>query len=182
METVSKMFALVILILSITVIPMYQLLEKQDALVYQEVRKEVTSFTDNVRHKGYITPKMYNDLMERLNLGSNIYDVKMTHAAEVYVPVYTEPSDPNTFQNTWEEHENEFTNTQIFETLFPKEKIPIDDPRRIYYLRTGDTFDVQVDRLTDSMAERLRSFFFQSNESSLWYGISYGGSVLNENY
>ncbi|MEH6944865.1 hypothetical protein [Bacillus sp. JJ722] len=59
-----------------------------------------------------------------MSISKQLYNVNMKHTESVYVPVYSDPANPSTYQNKWEEHANEYVNEQILATLFPNTNAP----------------------------------------------------------
>lgn len=180
---VSKIVAFLIAVVLIIWVPVYQSFEKQDALAYHQAYQSVTTFVDNVRNKGYITPDMYNDFQDELELGSYLFNVDLVHEEKVYKPVYTDAADPTTFQGKFDVHYDNYYNAQIFDVLFPNTNAPIEHPSRIYKFQVGDYFKVHVSNKAVTNASTLRNFLTlgkTGTEDIL--EIPYGGSILNEDY
>ncbi|MNC50108.1 hypothetical protein D3C75_993290 [compost metagenome] len=145
---------------------------------------------DAVRTKGYITAQMYNDFNRKLGATGNQYDVQMEHMHKKYNPIYTDPSNVSTFQNTFEIYFNAHYTNEIMESLFPSNtsaigRYPVQstgvstiksDPMSV-----GDFFTVKVKNINRTMATILRDFFTGGNTgSNTTLYIPYGGMIINE--
>lgn len=76
-------------------VPVYQSYQKQDDLVYQNVKQAVTQFVDNVRTKGYITPKMYEDFQNEISVGTYLFRTDIVHEQKsihlfIRTPIYSQ--------------------------------------------------------------------------------------------
>jgi hypothetical protein len=180
---ISKFAAFFISIILIVWLPVYESFVKQDSMASQQANQAVTLFVDNVRSMGYITPKMYQDFIDSLEVGSYLYDVEITHQKRVETPVYTDPSDFSTFTGESVTQFKEYYLSQISETLFPDSNKPIDDDSRIYYVYAGDYFNIEVHNKTRAKSSMMRDFltFGKAGEDEV-ISIIYGGMVLNEDY
>ncbi|WP_028393927.1 hypothetical protein [Bacillus cihuensis] len=180
---ISKIVAFLIAILLIVWLPIYQSFEKQDSIAYHHAYQSVTTFVDNVRNKGYITPDMYEDFQSSLEIGSYLYDIEMTHEEKVYTPVHTDPAQSSTFTGDFLVQYDEYYESQILETLFPDTTEDKDSNVRIYYLHVGDRFKVNISNKVKTKSSMMREFFtFGKTGNEAILEIPYGGMVLNEDY
>ncbi|PWK05007.1 hypothetical protein [Tumebacillus permanentifrigoris] len=185
MNTIAKAFALILAILLLYIYPMSEGFERQDDISYMVALKSVTSFTDAVRNKGYITPQMYNDFFDELQKTGNTFEVQMMHQHKRYDPDYTDttPSSPTpTFKGTYTVNYEEFYSQQIMERLFPDNNRGLEDPTRRYLLQAGDFFKVTVVNTNKTSASLMRDFLNNGTSQTEKIVIPYGGMVLNEDY
>jgi hypothetical protein len=182
MNTLSKAFALILTILLLYFFPISEAYERQDDISYMVALRTVTEFTDSVRNKGYITPTMYNDFFNQLQTTGNTFDVKMEHYHKKYTPVYTDPTDPLTFQKKITVDYDGFYTPQIMKRLFPDDGKAIDDVNRRYTMSTGDFFKVTVVNTNRTNATLIRDFLNNGNTATEKIVIPYGGMVENEDY
>lgn len=181
-NAISKLFAVLLLVVAIIFVPVYQSYQRQDDLAYQVAYQAVTDFVDNVRTKGYITPKMVEDFEGRLELESYLYKTDFLHEKKVYTPIYTDPTNPATFTGDYTVDFDEFYNAQIMPVLFD-EMNSIEKDERFYYLSAGDFFSVYVENITRTRSSMLFDFLtggFKGDGVEIV--IPYGGMVLNEDY
>lgn len=162
--------------------PAYQTFEKEEDIAYLNTYQVVTEFVDNVRMKGYITPKMYEEFQQKLHIGDVLYDVEMVHKHKYYHPVYSDPSDPNTFTGEYVIEYDEYYWEQIKEQLFGDSTVPYEE--RMYRLEEGDYFGVHVKNKTKFKSTMLLDFLTGNigDDNSERVSVPYGGMVLNEDY
>ncbi|MBD8523757.1 MULTISPECIES: hypothetical protein [Bacillati] len=180
---VSKIVAILLAIVVMIYLPTYNTFEKEEDLAYLMADQAVSDFTDNVRMKGYITPSMYEDFVQRLHVGSPVlYKIEMTHKHKVYTPVYSDPANINTFTGKYEVQYDEFYQDQILDYLFKNPAGP--NEQRMYKLEKDDFFQVVIENKTKFKSTMLFDFLtFNAGESNtpVIY-IPRGGMVLNEDY
>lgn len=86
-EYLPKIFIVMLSVLLLFMFPIITSYERQDDISYAYASKAVHMFTDNVRNKGYISPKMYTDFLNILSATGNSYDIKMTRERKTYYPI-----------------------------------------------------------------------------------------------
>jgi hypothetical protein len=176
----EKVFALLLAILVLYMWPISSSLNKQDDVSEIVVLNSVTNFVDSVRDKGTITPKMYNEFVDRIMLTGNTYDVQMEHKHKRYDPNY---NNAGTFVGGFTVNYEGFYNAQINKVLFPNSSDSIDSPNRVYKLAAGDFFSVTVKNTNRTTATLINDILSQTiNSPNSKIVIPYGGMVLNEDY
>ncbi len=181
-NAISKLFAVLLLVVAVIFVPVYQSYQRQDDLAYQVAYQAVTDFVDNVRTKGYITPKMVEDFEGRIELESYLYKADFVHQKKVYTPVYTDPTNPASFTGEYTVDYDEYFNEQIMQVLYgDTDPTPIEDRR--YYLSIGDFFSVHIENQTRTRTSMLLGFLTGGfGGDGIEIVIPYGGMVLNEDY
>lgn len=180
MNSLLKIFAVLIAILLLYIFPISDAFERQDDISELVVLRATTSFVDAVRDKGYITPTMYNDFLQAIEATGNTFDVEMEHGQKTYDPVYDDPANPDTFKEAYAVHYDAYYNAQILPVLFPGSSAEPDDPSRRYHLHVGDTFSVTVKNTNRTSGTILHDFLNNANSPSEKIFIPYGGVVRNE--
>jgi hypothetical protein len=180
MNSYMKVFSILLAVLLLYLYPIYTAFQQQDDLSELVAMKATTTFVDSVRDKGYISPTMYNDFVEALSVTGLVFDVQIQHESKKYVPVYTDVTRPETFQNRYELHTDNFYQAQIMATLFPEQSVRKDDPLRRYKLRIGDTFAVTVANKSRTPGTVMFDFINNAVSASEKIVIPYGGVVRNE--
>jgi len=180
----GKFFSVLLIVLLLYVWPTSESFERQDDISYLTAFKAVTIFVDSVRDKGYITPIMYNDFVKQLNLTGNEFDIQLEHNHKRYNPVYIDPANQGTFQNTFNVDFEGFYTNQIMPILFPVNSVaPKTDESRKYKLSVSDYFTVKIMNKNKTNAGIIRDFLNGSSSSSnTRIYIPYGGIVTNEDY
>ncbi|MFC0213875.1 hypothetical protein ACFFK0_15700 [Paenibacillus chartarius] len=180
MDSISKVFAILIAILLLYVFPISSAFDQQDDVSELVALRATTTFVDAVRDKGYISPTMYNDFLQAIHATGNTFDVRMEHGQKRYVPVYADPTRPETFQGKYAVHYDMFYNAQILPVLFPNSAAGKDDPARRYKLHVGDTFYVVVKNTNRTNGTILHDFLNNASSPNEKIFIPYGGVVRNE--
>lgn len=180
MNSIIKIFAMLIAILLLYVFPISAAFNQQDDVSELVVLRATTSFVDAVRDKGYISPMMYNDFLQAIHGTGNTFDVQMEHGQKRYDPVYDDPTRPETFRNEYAVHYDTFYRTQILSVLFPESTAGKYDPTRRYRMHAGDTFSVIVKNTNRTNGTILHDFLNNASSSPEKIFIPYGGVVRNE--
>lgn len=180
MNSLLKIFAVLLAILLLNLYPIAAAFEQQDDVSELIVLRATAAFVDAVRDKGGITPAMYNDFTASLAATGNTFDIQMEHESKKYVPVYEDPARPETFQGAYELQMDAFYNAQILPVLFPEHEARLDASSRRYRMHVGDRFTVTV-RNTNRTAGTLFFDFLNHTSSPVEkMMIPYGGMVRNE--
>lgn len=183
MNSMSKVFAAFLAVALLYVFPTMQAAERQDDLSQMMVYNAVVQFTDSVRTKGYVTPTMYNDFTQEMNATGNQYNIQLEHLHKTYHPEYSDPANPNTFQNKFTTVYEGYYENAILPVLYTENTTTKDDPSRQYRLQNGDYFTVKVESTNRTMAAILRGMLgIEGNQNRSAVLARYGGMVLNEDY
>lgn len=183
MDAISKMFAVLIAVVLLFLVPLSFNFEREDELASLTAQNAVTKFVDSVRNKGYITPTMYKQFTQELEQTKYTYDIELIHEQKTYFPIYTDPSDPSTFTEEYMTDYQNYYSAQILPILFPDNTLPEDDDRRVYKLTVGDYFKVEVKNTNRTNSTILRDFLTSGNTGNpVVIQIPYGGMVHNEDY
>ncbi|GAB6990065.1 hypothetical protein [Paenibacillus pini] len=183
MNTVSKFVAVLIALLLLFIYPAKEAAEKQDDLSRIIVYNAVTQFVDAVRNKGFLTPVMYQDFINEIEVTGNVFDIQMEHQHKKYQPDYTDAADPSTFQDQFDVWYEGFYSEDIMMQLFPEEVLDKDSDKRKYRLAVGDFFKVSVKNTNRTAGTAWFDFITGSATGDpVVISAPYGGMVLNEDY
>lgn len=86
-ENVQRIFSILIAVLIFFLLPMYMAFEKKDDVSYSLALKITSNFVENVKNKGYLSRKMYDDFVNQLAVTDNVYTISLEHVAKKYNPV-----------------------------------------------------------------------------------------------
>jgi hypothetical protein len=175
-NTLSKFIAILLVVTLLFIFPVLNMFDNQDNISRTIVLNEVTGFVDAVRNLGYITPRMYEDLLKKLQATGNRYVIELTHEHLVVQPVYSDVTDLSTFENTAKNTYNNSYSKEILEVLYS------DEEDSNYYLSSGDYFVMKVYNDNRTIATRLKSIVLGSQLPEKNIVVNYGGMVKNENY
>ena len=178
-STIGSMILLVFVMFYITTFESYQ---KQENLLYDNTYKAVTEFVDNVRFKGYITPEMYEDFEDKIDVSDTLFDIEIVHKHKVYNPIYTDPTNLNSFTGDYTVDYDEYYSGDIEDKLFNDTSVAYAD--RMYKMEKDDYFQIYIENKT-----RLKSkIIFDSltggkfDDDAVGISIPYGGMIHNEDY
>jgi len=175
-NTLSKFVAILLVVVLLFVFPILNMFDNQDYVSRTIVLNEVTHFVDSTRNLGYITPRMYEELLRKLQATGNEYTVELTHEHLVVQPVYLDVTDLTSFEDTSKNtYENKYS-SEILEVLYA------DEENSFYYLSSGDYFAMKVCNTNETMGTRLKSIILGSQLPKKNIVVNYGGMVKNENY
>lgn len=182
-NAISKMFAVLIALALLYIYPAAEAAKRQDELAQLVVYNAVTQFVDAVRMKGYITPVMYQDLLDEMNVTGNSYEVILEHQHKKYHPNYLDAANPGTFQDSFDVYFLGTHHEMIMAKLFPDNSLPKDSLDRRYQMMVGDFVKVKVKSTNRTAALVLSDFVNGSNSADrVAVAFSYGGMVINEDY
>lgn len=180
MNSLLKVFAVLIAVLLLYIFPVSAGFDQQDDVSELVVLRATTAFVDAVRDKGYISPTMYNDFIQAIHATGNTFDVQMEHGQKRYDPIYDDPTLPERFRGEYAVHYDTFYNAQILKVLFPDSAAGKDDPARRYRLHVGDTFSVVVRNTNRTNGTILHDFLNHAISPNEKIFVPYGGIVRNE--
>ncbi|NGZ74501.1 hypothetical protein [Saccharibacillus alkalitolerans] len=183
MKYVTGIFAALLAVLLLFMYPLYEQARSQDKLANAVVQGAAVRFVDNVRTKGYITPRIYEEFNAQLAATGNQYDVELEHLHKRYSPDYSDPADPATFRGSFTTFYDGFYNEQILPVLFPDNGRSSDDPSRRYTMQVGDYIGIRLKNVNRTAAVQLWDFLMNDNtEENAAILMNYEGMVLNEDY
>ncbi|HHY64303.1 MAG TPA: hypothetical protein GX501_04585 [Clostridiaceae bacterium] len=177
-----KVLAFLVCAVLLFLVPLLNMLERQDDIAYNIVFAECSRFADICRDTGYITPNLYTDFVNRLNSTGNTYQVRMTHIKRSVNPVYRQTGNTMEFTGDYEIIHVTRGEDEILDVLFPLTPLsPLDESRR-YKMAMGDLFFVEVQNRGKTMAVALRDMILFSNTKTPCIFVRAGGMVRNEAY
>ncbi|WNS41068.1 hypothetical protein [Paenibacillus sp. MMS20-IR301] len=140
----------------------------------------VVEFVDTVRAKGYVDVADYERFLHTLDASYAVFDVQMEYYKKKLEPLYTNPNDYSTFQNSFSVRYDGYFNKDILGVLYPGSaaSLAADAPGRRFTMHVGDLFNVRLESEGTTLASRMRSMLFQSELIPL--NLKYGGMVRSE--
>lgn len=160
------------------VYPAYRDSGKIDDLTERAANAALTEFVDTVRSKGYIDVRDYKTFLKKLDSTSGVFDVKMEYYKKVIQPNYDNPTDFNTFKETFNVRYDGYYTKQILDILYPQNSLPDDDESRQFKMHVGDLFNVRIESKGSTIASGIGSFLFHNLNVPIV--LKYGGMVRFE--
>ncbi len=178
-NALSKITAALLAVLLLFLFPALQAAQRQEDIRYLAAYRTLVQFTDAVRNKGIVTPKMYEDFIREIEITGGGYEVELEHRHKTYHPEYGDPADPTSFLNDFSVVYDAFYTSDILQAMFPTGTGNIGDN---YVLQEGDFFAVTVVDLSRSPLDILSEFLYNGAGKEKPSLLTYGGMVLNEDY
>ncbi|MEI2399987.1 MULTISPECIES: hypothetical protein [Paenibacillus] len=140
----------------------------------------MVEFVDTVRAKGYVDVGDYERFLHTLDASYAVFDVQMEYYKKNLEPLYTNPDDYSTFQNSFSVRYDGYFNKDILGVLYPGSaaSLAADAPGRRFTMHVGDLFNVRLESAGTTLASRMRSMLFHSEGIPL--NLKYGGMVRSE--
>lgn len=173
MNPLSTLFASIVAIILLTIVPAYRAYWIIDQQVFKYVNIQTQEFTNNIRHKGFIDDDMYEAFVKALSNTENVYDISIVHTEKVYHPL--QPGDPGYTP------EHTFT---VVEEMYPLNTIIEEintSPARRYQMHQGDNISVEVVNKSKTGTMVFIQALGGEAENSLLFSKA-GGMVTNEDY
>ncbi len=173
MNSLSTLFASIVAVILLTLVPAYRSYWILDQQVFRYVNMQTQEFANNIRHKGYISSEMYEEYVKNLSHTENVYDISIVHTKKTYHPLQlTDPgySPDNTFV--------------VVEEMIPLKTI-VDginsSPTKQYRMNQGDSVSVKVVNKSKTGTMVFIQMLGGKAENSLIFSKA-GGMVTNEDY
>lgn len=135
----------------------------------------VVEFVDTVRAKGYVDTSDYELFLHSLDASYGVFKVQMEYYKKNLQPLYTNPDDYSTFQNSFSVRYDGYFSKDILEILYPHSGtlLAADDPGRRFTMHVGDLFNVRLESEGTTLASRMRALLFHSEMIPV--NLKYGG-------
>lgn len=184
-DNLSIIFALIISVFLIVLLPLYSILDRQDSMSYNVVLTQTTNFVDSIRNNGFLDLKSYNDYMASLRSTGNTYKVTLEAYRKILIP--ETDKEGNVVKDTYTE-EIELYNTQdILEILsgnLEEDNVKLQETNQkegVYLFNKNDEIYVKVYN-TNTTAGSIIYKFIAGVDNSEVINISYGGIINNVNW
>lgn len=129
----------------------------------------VHEFVDTARSSGYISPQSYVNMVYKMDLTGNLYDITICHESSVSYPTADENN--NTQIGSYADAGNAHYNDEIFAVLFPE-----NGEGDIYKLKEGDELKVSYSVKKPTIASQFINTFTTHSVKNTIRG-SYKGYV-----
>ncbi len=177
-----KVLAFLVCAVLLFLVPLLNMLERQDDIAYNIIFAECSRFSDICRDTGYISPDMYTDFMNRINSTGNTYDIRLIHVKRSVNPVYRQSGSSLAFTGEYEIIHVTRGEDEILDVLFPPTAASTLDKSRRYEMAMGDLFFVEVKNKGKTMAVAIRDMIMFSDSKTPSIFVRAGGMVRNEAY
>lgn len=177
MESISKLFNVVILVFGIFFVATYLGAAQEDRVLEEHVTAITTNFADTVRKQGKITKKMYNDMVSELDALGILFHIEMVYNKDIITPV--------TAGVTTTTQESYYT-SEIIAGIFNGA-----DSGGAYidgkadgevHFNQDDTFYVHIRNRSDTLRQRFAAFLPFVNGDGYELSARAGGLVRDENW
>lgn len=178
-DNISMIFATIIGVLLIVILPLISVLDRQDSMSYNVVLTETTKFVDNIRNNGFIDKKSYDNYISALASTSNTYKIDM----EIYRRRLIRDIDSN--EDTYIEEVELFNTKDVLDVI--QKDLPVDEAansnekNNVYLLNQNDEVYFKVYN-TNITSGSIIYRAFAGTSTDKFIDISYGGIVNNVNW
>jgi len=164
-------------------VPVMNMLERQESAAYTVVLTETNRFVDAARDAGYITPNMYSEFVGRLGATGCTFDIRIEHVKSTIYPVYRQNGQVLEFTGEYEISRIVQDHDAILSVLFPDDpSLGVFDRERRYDMKAGDLLFVEVRNRGKTMVTALRDMILLSDTRHPTLFVRAGGLVRNEAY
>lgn len=177
-DALKGVIVVILLAFAFGVYPAYRQSEVVERNTKQAANAAVVEFVDTVRAKGYVNVTDYNLFLHSLDASYGVFNVQMEYYKKNLQPLYTNPDDYSTFQNSFSVRYDGYFNKDILDVLYPSISLPEDDPGRRFTMHVGDMFNVRLASEGTTLASRMRALLFHSEVIPV--NMKYGGMVRSE--
>lgn len=171
MNYVSKIFAFLVAVLLLFIVPAYRISWITDQAVHKQVNFHTCEFVNTVRHKGFVSKEIYEEFIRGLSETGNVYDIEMKHSKDVwdYVVVDAEKEEVETMN-----YFDEYPTGYILDGIYNKSE-------NKYFMSKGDCFSVTVINKSKTGAMIFMNLLGGGANPSIIFS-KYGGMIINEDY
>jgi len=184
-DNLSIIFALIISVFLVVLLPLYSILDRQDSMSYNVVLTQTTNFVDGIRNNGFLDLKSYNEYIQSLSSTGNTYKVTLEAYRKILIPETDAAG--NVIKDTYTE-EIELYNTQdileILEGKLEEDNVKLQETNKkagVYLFNKNDEIYVKVYN-TNTTAGSIIYKFIAGVDNSDVINISYGGIINSVNW
>lgn len=183
MNSLSKIFAIILLAISLFAVPLIFQSQHFDDITQNYVAQAVCDFVDTVRVQGKITQETYSDFLSKLDSTNVLYDINLEHSHKQINPIYNESGAFTSSTNTgYDIHYSDEIIYALFERKPSQEQIKSGEREGEYHLTKGDYFTCEVKSREETLAMKLKRLIFKASVETPAIYTVYGGEVRDENY
>lgn len=177
MESVSKLFDVVLLVFGIFFVATYIGAAQEDRVLEEHVTAITTNFSDTVRKEGKITKKMYNDMVAELDALGILFNIEMIYTKDIITPVTA-----GVTATTQESYYTDEIIAGIFNGAADGGAYIDGAADGEVRFNKDDTFYVHVKNRSDTLRQRFANFIPFINGQDYELSARAGGLVRDENW
>lgn len=184
MNAFGKIVAILIAVVLLFLCPIQYVAQKQDILMQQYVTTETSYFIDSVRNLGYITKQMYEEYMQRIELGNNLYEVELTHYHALYYKEGGEEvgNDYEAISGYIREEEDTYRRYMCYYTPDILEELYNEEKGYIYKMNQDDYLTIRVKLKNKTLGKQMQELLLGVDYTDGNYVTVYGGLIRDEAY
>jgi len=184
MNAFGKIVAILIAVVLLFLCPIQYVAQKQDILMQQYVTTETSYFIDSVRNLGYITKQMYEEYMQRIELGNNLYEVELTHYHALFYKEDGEEvdNDYKAISGYIGEEEDTYRRYMCYYTPDILEELYNEENGYIYKMNQDDYLTMKVKLKNKTLGKQMQELLLGVDYTDGNYVTVYGGLIRDEAY
>lgn len=177
-DALKGVFVFLLLIFGFILYPTLRSADLSDRSAEKIAESATQVFVDTARGKGYVDVRDYKVFRDMLDRSGVTFQVTIEHYKRVNQPVYSDPNNPATFQNTFSVNYLGYFNDDILDVLYPGNSVTEDDPSRRYIMHVGDLFNVRLKSKGVTLGSRMYKVLFKRDQLPII--VLQGGMVRDE--
>lgn len=168
----STIVSVLLVLILMVIVPIYNLFDRQDALIQNFVEFQTEQLTSTIRSSGKITKPIYEEYVHHLDSTGYLFEITFEHDKKVVLPKYSE--DGKTFLNSYTSYYESVTTEEIIEALYSSGEYSFD---------FGDYIVVKaVSRNTTNSSNMFNLFIGKGGGIVDHISYTDGGLIWNETY
>lgn len=172
MDSISKISGVLLACILLFLAPVFLMAQKAEIITESYVLTKTAYLLEHIRSNGYLSPEMYEEYQRQLGQTGLLYTVEMEHQKNVYYMDDLEKQGEGFEEEApYKKQYVSFYEDDILNTLFEK--------REKYRMNQGDFFFLKVQSKSKSLAERMRTRIFVSEQNRA-VQVQLGGVIRDE--
>jgi hypothetical protein len=169
MDSFSKIIAIFLAVSLLFISPLLYMAQKQDSISQLYISTETTKLIDSIKNSGYVSKRMYEDFIKKIDKTGNLYKIEITHCHQRVEPLV----DVNT-NNILQDFNVYFYNTN------EEEMLEAFDRNEDYYFNRGDYISIHVSNRNRTTAISILESIISKDLEDTQIVVTYGGMIRDE--
>lgn len=178
-DNISMIIATIIGVLLIVILPLISILERQDNTTYNIALTLTTEFVDEIREKGFIDKKAYDQYMENMSKTNCLFSYDIELHKRIIIPAVDDAGNEiagkyveDMIIENQEDLENSFNNIISIDSA---------EKNNVYLLEEGEEIYIGV-KNTNTTSSSLMYRFIAGESDTTVVDIKYGGKIGSSNW
>lgn len=181
-DNISIIFAALIGVFLVVLLPLFSLLDRQDSMAYNVVLTATTNFVDKIRTNGFIDNESYNNYIAAMASTGNTYKVKIKAYKKILINEIDDQG--NVIKDAFIEEKELYNTKDILEQLDLSINKPVSGStykNNVYLFNKDDEIYVSVENTNLTTGSIIYSLLADVSNQKV-VDINYGGVINNINW